>query len=62
MSVFSHLEFDEHQQVVFISDEAVGLKAIITVHNTNLGPSLGGCRLSLPPAKSAHPDRYFYTR
>ncbi|EPJ49440.1 MAG: glu/Leu/Phe/Val dehydrogenase, dimerization region [Osedax symbiont Rs1] len=45
MSVFSHLEFDNHQQVVFISDEAVGLKAIIAVHNTNLGPSLGGCRM-----------------
>jgi len=45
MSVFSHLEFDNHEKVVFVEDEQSGLKAIIAVHNTNLGPSLGGCRM-----------------
>ena len=39
MSVFSHSEFDNHQQVAFFNDSASGLKAIIAVHNTNLGPS-----------------------
>ncbi len=45
MSVFDHREFDNHEQVLFCSDKATGLKAIIAVHNTNLGPSLGGCRM-----------------
>jgi len=45
MSVFSHLEFDNHEQVAFGSDERSGLKAIVAIHNTNLGPALGGCRM-----------------
>lgn len=45
MSVFSHSEFDNHEQVVFCHDEATGLKAIIAIHNTNRGPALGGCRM-----------------
>lgn len=44
MSVFSQAEFDDHEQVVFCSDKASGLKAIIAVHNTNCGPAVGGCR------------------
>jgi leucine dehydrogenase len=34
-----------HEQVVFCHDEATGLKAIIGIHNTTLGPALGGSRL-----------------
>lgn len=45
MSVFDHPEFDKHEHVAFCHDEASGLKAIIAIHNTNLGPSLGGCRM-----------------
>ncbi|NQZ90204.1 MAG: Glu/Leu/Phe/Val dehydrogenase [Colwellia sp.] len=45
MSMFSHLEFDNHEKVIFVNDKSSGLKAIIAVHNTNLGPSLGGCRM-----------------
>jgi leucine dehydrogenase len=45
MSVFEHHEFDGHEQVVFCHDPASGLKAIIAIHNTNLGPALGGCRM-----------------
>jgi leucine dehydrogenase len=44
LSVFSQAEFDDHEQVVFCSDKASGLKAIIAVHNTNCGPAVGGCR------------------
>ncbi|MBS1651984.1 MAG: Glu/Leu/Phe/Val dehydrogenase [Bacteroidetes bacterium] len=33
-----------HEQVLFCNDNATGLKAIIAVHNTVLGPSLGGTR------------------
>lgn len=45
MAVFEALDYDNHEQVVFVRDTASGLKAIIAVHNTNLGPSLGGCRM-----------------
>ncbi len=44
MAVFDLVDFDNHEQVVYCSDEKTGLKAIIAVHNTNLGPSAGGCR------------------
>ncbi len=45
MSVFSNRDFADHEQVVFCSDDRSGLKAIIAVHNSNLGPVLGGCRM-----------------
>ena len=45
MSVFTHREFDNHQQIAFFNDKKSGLKSIIAVHNTNLGPALGGCRM-----------------
>lgn len=34
-----------HEQVVFCQDESTGLKAIISIHNTVLGPALGGTRM-----------------
>ena len=34
-----------HEKVLFVNNEEAGLKAIIAVHNTNLGPAIGGCRL-----------------
>lgn len=45
MAVFNHSEFDSHEQVVFCADAETGLKAIIAVHSTALGPAVGGCRL-----------------
>lgn len=45
MSVFDHKEFDKHEQVEFFTDKSTGLRAIIAIHNTKLGPSLGGCRM-----------------
>ncbi len=35
----------DHEQVVFCHDKNVGLKAIIAIHNTALGPALGGTRM-----------------
>jgi leucine dehydrogenase len=43
--VFNEINFDNHEQVVFASEPKSGLKAIIAVHNTNLGPAMGGCRM-----------------
>ncbi|WP_246187645.1 Leu/Phe/Val dehydrogenase [Ornithinibacillus caprae] len=34
-----------HEQVVFCNDPATGLQAIIAIHNTTLGPALGGTRM-----------------
>ena len=45
MSVFSHPEYDQHEQVAFHRDPETGLKAIIAVHSTRLGCGLGGCRM-----------------
>jgi len=44
-SVFSQTAMMGHEQVVFCHDEATGLKAIIAIHNTVLGPALGGTRM-----------------
>ncbi len=45
MSVFNNSAFDEHERVVFCHDAETGLKAIIAIHSTALGPAAGGCRL-----------------
>lgn len=45
MGFFDAPELNNHEQVVFGHDEETGLKAIIAIHNTSLGPALGGCRV-----------------
>lgn len=44
MGVFDHAEFDGHEALHFFSDAPTGLRAIIAVHSTVLGPAAGGCR------------------
>ncbi len=43
--VFGQLSFQNHEQIVFCNDKDTGLKAIIGIHNTILGPALGGTRM-----------------
>lgn len=43
--VFGQMSFDNHEQIVFCNDKDTGLKAIIGIHNTVLGPALGGTRM-----------------
>jgi leucine dehydrogenase len=43
--VFGQLSFDNHEQIVFCNDKDTGLKAIIGIHNTVMGPALGGTRM-----------------
>src|SRR5208283_5434120 len=43
--MFSHPDYDGHKRLVFAHDEATGLKAIVAVHSTALGPAFGGCRM-----------------
>lgn len=45
MEVFKALAKYDHEQVVHCFDPHSGLKAIIAIHNTTLGPALGGCRM-----------------
>jgi leucine dehydrogenase len=45
VEVFSQLEKRAYEQVVFCYDEVTGLKAIVGIHDTTLGPALGGCRM-----------------
>ena len=45
MTVFSHPSFQDHERVTFFHDKETGLKAIIAIHNSKLGPALGGCRM-----------------
>lgn len=45
MDVFERLEHFGHEQVLFCSEPSVGLRAIIAIHDTTLGPALGGVRM-----------------
>lgn len=45
MSVFDQASFDHHELVAFRCDPGSGLRAIIALHDTSLGPALGGCRI-----------------
>ena len=44
MNVFDRIAVDDYEQVVFCHDRTTGLKAIIAIHSTRLGPALGGTR------------------
>ena len=43
--MFRHPDFDDHEQVLFARDIRAGLRAIVAVHSTVLGPAFGGCRM-----------------
>lgn len=43
--MFDHPSFDAHEGVHVFHDEPTGLKAIIAIHSTHLGPAAGGCRM-----------------
>ncbi len=42
--IFTTMREMEHEQLVFCNDKETGLKAIVAIHNTTLGPALGGTR------------------
>ncbi len=45
MNVFQAMSEGSHEQVVFCENKAANLRAIIAIHDTTLGPALGGVRL-----------------
>jgi leucine dehydrogenase len=44
-SLWDYPDFDEHELVHFVTDRKSGLRAVIAVHSTHLGPGAGGTRL-----------------
>ena len=44
MSVYDHAEFDNHESLHYFFDDKTGLRAIVAVHSTALGPAAGGTR------------------
>ena len=44
MDLFRHLSTYDYGEVHFKLDKATGLKAIVAIHDSRLGPALGGCR------------------
>lgn len=45
MEIFKYMEKYDYEQLVFCQDKSSGLKAIIAIHDTTLGPALGGARM-----------------
>ncbi|MFK2824307.1 branched-chain amino acid dehydrogenase [Bacillus sp. B190/17] len=45
MEIFKYMKMYDYEQLVFCQDETSGLKAIIAIHDTTLGPALGGTRM-----------------
>lgn len=43
--MFAHPDFDNHERVLHAFDAESGLRAIVAIHSTALGPSFGGCRM-----------------
>src|SRR3954451_10084001 len=53
MDVFERIGGDEYEQVVYCHDRPSGLRAVIAVHSTLLGPALGGTRFYPYPSEDA---------
>src|SRR5690606_16528000 len=51
-SLFDLMRISDHQNLFFCNDKEVGLKAIVAIHDTTLGPAIGGVRM-LPYATEA---------
>lgn len=50
MGIFDRLEKYEHEQLILCSNTQAGLRAVIAIHDTTLGPALGGCRMWIYPS------------
>jgi len=56
VNTFDRIEAGDHEQVVFCHDRPTGLRAIVAIHSTALGPSLGGTRFYPYPSEDAALD------
>jgi leucine dehydrogenase len=53
MTVFDAPDFDHHEAVAFFDDPKTGMRAIIAIHSTALGPACGGTRMYAYPSTDA---------
>lgn len=53
MAILEYMQTLGHESVLVVQDEASGLKGFIALHNTTLGPGLGGCRMMRYPSEAA---------
>lgn len=51
MDLFERLKVESHEQIVFFREHVSGLRAIIAIHDTTLGPAIGGVRMSEYPSE-----------
>lgn len=51
--MFDHDGYSDHESVTWLHDRHTGLRAIIAVHSSTLGPAMGGCRLWRYPDPAA---------
>ena len=51
MQIFERLRIDSHEQLIFFREQFSGLKAIIAIHDTTLGPAIGGVRMWKYPSE-----------
>src|SRR5437660_12449797 len=56
MHLFDAMAAEGHEEVVFWRDRATGLRAIVAIHDTTLGPGLGGTRMLPYPDEQAALD------
>ena len=45
MDIFKRMAKRGHEQIAYFCDPHSGLRGIVAIHNTILGPALGGCRM-----------------
>ena len=45
MNIFNSMKKKGHEQIAYFCDPHSGLRGIVAIHNTILGPALGGCRM-----------------
>ena len=43
--IFDYMAANGHEKVLFFQNEDVGLRAVLAIHSTLLGPAAGGCRM-----------------
>jgi leucine dehydrogenase len=53
VNIFDRIGAEDYEQVVFCHDRSSGLRAVIAIHSTMLGPSLGGTRFRPYPSEDA---------
>jgi len=53
MEIFKYMEQYDYEQLLFCQDKESGLKAIIAIHDTTLGPALGGTRMWMYESEEA---------